>query len=64
MKNWIAPALQELDVRLTAKEPGTVEQYSEELPGGAWTMATYNTATHESVNGWICPIDKKDIPGS
>lgn len=64
MKTWTTPVLREMDVRLTAKDPGTVEQYPEELPGGAWTMGTYNSATHECINGWICPIEKKDVPGS
>lgn len=64
MKKWIAPAMQEMDVRLTAKIASTVEQYTTELPDGSYTIATYNTATHESHNGYICPIEKKDIPGS
>lgn len=41
MKNWIAPQLKELDVRLTAKTPGVVEMESE-IVDGYFTPATWN----------------------
>lgn len=47
MKTWSTPALQELDVRLTAKGPGTVEQNAGYVDGSGWVTATYNQTTHE-----------------
>lgn len=47
MKIWNTPELMELDVRLTAKGPGTVEQNAGGGVGDYSITATYNSATHE-----------------
>lgn len=44
MKTWIAPEVQELDVKLTAKISGTTEALSH---GPDWPPATFNSATTE-----------------
>ena len=41
MKIWIAPTLSELDIRLTAKNPGNVERIASWGPTGDWLTSTY-----------------------
>lgn len=60
MKTWTAPEVQEMDVRLTAKGPGTVEQNAYYEDG--WIPATFNSATHEWNDESGCLEEKK--PGS
>lgn len=45
MKIWTSPEMEEMDVRLTAKMPSTVEQNAHYDNG--WQVATLNSATHE-----------------
>lgn len=40
-EKWSIPILKELDIRLTAKAPGVVEQMAHWDEG--WQFATYNT---------------------
>ena len=40
MNTWITPSLTELDVRLTAKAPGTVERLAS-WGSGDWMHSTY-----------------------
>lgn len=56
MKIWTAPEMQELDVKLTAKRPCTVERAVQ--GPGCIEISTYNTATHEydEENNLIIPI--------
>lgn len=45
MKTWISPAVQELDVKLTAKQPSIIEQDVYYSPVCGWLAATYNSTT-------------------
>lgn len=64
MKNWNIPSVEELDVKLTAKGPGTTEQYAGGDTGDWNITATYNAATHEwneiGNDGTGCLEEKKD----
>lgn len=64
MKNWNAPAVEELEVKLTAKEEGTTEQYAGGGVGDWSITATYNQDTHEwnDFGGTLggCLEEKKD----
>lgn len=59
MKNWNVPAINELDVRLTASsgQPSTVEAAGYMQNG--WHPATYDSAVYER-GGPDCVIPVKD----
>ncbi|MBE6945545.1 MAG: hypothetical protein E7459_05600 [Ruminococcaceae bacterium] len=60
MQNWTTPQLEELDVRLTAKDPGVVEMEAT-VVDGVPLPATWNV--FEGVTPGVNP-DMKDIPKS
>lgn len=62
MKIWTAPELEELEVKLTAKEPCTVEKVN--YGPGCIEVSTYNTATHEYDEGSNTLIPIKTGNGS
>ena len=41
MKTWISPTLSELEIRLTAKNPGNVERIASWGTSGDWLTSTY-----------------------
>lgn len=51
MKTWTAPKLTELDVRLTAKQPGLVERLASPGPG-TWYPSTYPASNPTYGNGY------------
>lgn len=64
MKMWNAPAMQELDVKLTASSgvaaPTEAAGY---LSGSSWVEATYDSAVYEHTDD-NCVIPKKDAAES
>lgn len=64
MKTWNIPAVEELEVKLTAKGPGSVEQNAGGGVGDFNITATYCEETHEwneAGNGGAgCLEEKKD----
>ncbi len=62
MRSWSAPQLEELDVRLTAKEPGYEER--EEITVGDYVLiATWNVFEKDTPSPYPC-LPPKEAPAS
>ncbi len=61
MQNWTTPRLEELDIRLTAKDPGIVEMEAS-VVDGVFLPATWNVY-EETPSPYPC-LPPKDAPQS